>query len=863
MTTLRVRSRDWFAWMVVAACVGSCAPSRAFGQERDAGRPGSLARYFPRQDLVAYAEFDGLDAHRDAWTRTAAYKLFNETTTGAMYEQMLGRLADQISSGPVRLPLKGKELVALGLHLIRAGFAVGINRAGGEGPPRCLCVVIRGGAKGQARIYLERLLKAGVRPDAKGNTIAKPGGRVLQTMGGPAEQSAVWWTEGDDMVISVVSPSGPDAIIAALEGREPNATEHPTRTALMRSDDARGVVPVGFAFFDMAALPALPKEAVALGLDRIERFDYRFGFDGPALTSIIGAAAPAPRQGVLALFDQPGFDARHLPPLPGGLAGFTVASFDFAQFWDRLVGMAKSIDPTAARQVAAFEKQARDMLGLDLHDDLLVHLGPRMTVYTVPSKRNAPTNLIEGAAQGFLIVPRTAAIIEVKDREAVARALDTLAGRAEDALKSFAQQRGRAPIEVIRRLKGSQPGYVLSLGSLGLALPAGLQVTLLLGNKELVIATTPAVARKTLEVVAHSPSGGLPAGDPLLHSLDHLPENLTFLNVDDTAQSLLPEVLATLPGLIEAVLASQQLRASAPFVNGRFDEAKPADGEAKPQAARTPLRSVDPELVPDPDALRAFLFPSVQAFVVDGQGVRFISRDAFPSISPASAVPVAVALLLPAVQSARAAARRAQSVNNMKQIGLAMHNLHAANNHFPADIKDKKGKPLLSWRVRLLPFLEQQALLEEFHLDEPWDSPHNRELVARMPSVFAVPAGDAEPGATFYRGFSGERTIFDPKLPDGTPFQAMTDGTSNTIAVVEAKEAVPWTKPDSDIPFDSKAKPQGIRALIEGLGGHFPGGFNVLFCDGSVRFIAQTVNPVVFQALITRDGGEVISADSF
>ena len=115
---------------------------------------------------MAYAEFDGLDAHRDAWTKTAAYKLLNETTTGAMYEQMLGAARRSWSRRARRdCQSRGKNWSPLGLHLIRSGFAVGINRAGGEGPPRCLCVVIRGGARGEARATLERLLKAGGPPE--------------------------------------------------------------------------------------------------------------------------------------------------------------------------------------------------------------------------------------------------------------------------------------------------------------------------------------------------------------------------------------------------------------------------------------------------------------------------------------------------------------------------------------------------------------------------------------------------------------------------------------------------------------------------------------------------------------------------
>ena len=220
-------------------------------------------------------------------------------------------------------------------------------------------------------------------------------------------------------------------------------------------------------------------------------------------------------------------------------------------------------------------------------------------------------------------------------------------------------------------------------------------------------------------------------------------------------------------------------------------------------------------------------------------------------------------MLVPAVHSAELAARRSQSVNNLKQIGLALHNFHSRNAHFPADIRDKDGKPLLSWRVQLLPFLDEQGLFDSLRLDEPWDSTHNQEVLEQMLRVFAVPNSSAGPGTTFYRGFSGKHAEFDPGQKEGAAIATITDGTSNTIAVVEAKEAVPWTKPESDIALDEEAKPERIQALRGELGGHFPGGFNALFCDGSVRFIRSTVNVAVLQALLTRDSGEVISSDSF
>ena len=104
----------------------------------------------------------------------------------------------------------------------------------------------------------------------------------------------------------------------------------------------------------------------------------------------------------------------------------------------------------------------------------------------------------------------------------------------------------------------------------------------------------------------------------------------------------------------------------------------------------------------------------------------------------------------------------------------------------------------MSWRVALLPFLDQEALFQAFRLDEPWDSPHNKALIARMPEVFTTPSSPAEDGTTRIRVFEGPGTLFDGNR--GMKIENMTDGTSNTVAIVAGREAVPWTRP-GDLPF--------------------------------------------------------------
>ncbi len=126
-------------------------------------------------------------------------------------------------------------------------------------------------------------------------------------------------------------------------------------------------------------------------------------------------------------------------------------------------------------------------------------------------------------------------------------------------------------------------------------------------------------------------------------------------------------------------------------------------------------------------------------------------------------VPVNIGLLLPAVQKVRESAARMQSSNNLKQISLAIDNYEAANGNMPAAaICDPAGKPLLSWRVAILPYIEQANLYSQFKLDEPWDGPNNSKLIAAMPKTYALPGDPPADGQTHYRVFVGNGAAFDP-----------------------------------------------------------------------------------------------------
>lgn len=211
------------------------------------------------------------------------------------------------------------------------------------------------------------------------------------------------------------------------------------------------------------------------------------------------------------------------------------------------------------------------------------------------------------------------------------------------------------------------------------------------------------------------------------------------------------------------------------------------------------------------------------------------------------------------VASVREAAARQQSANNLKQIGIAMHNYHDANGALPTGASySKDGKPLLSWRVAILPYVEEQYLYEQFALDEPWDSPRNRPLVDKMPKVYAAPGVTGKTNQTYYRifhrkessgGRDGEgKPVFDGDM--NQRFVRIDRGTSNTILVVEAAESVPWTKPD-ELPFPV----QGTMESQLGMSGK--NRYTVLMADGTVRiFTKGQVSDKALRDAITIDGQE-------
>ncbi|HEV3341576.1 MAG TPA: DUF1559 domain-containing protein [Pirellulales bacterium] len=375
------------------------------------------------------------------------------------------------------------------------------------------------------------------------------------------------------------------------------------------------------------------------------------------------------------------------------------------------------------------------------------------------------------------------------------------------------------------------------------------------------------------------------AASPLIDHLRALDaaETLSAVVVVDPIRPLLKSVLAQLPplppqlqqftlladllGAIEVHVAGGEALAPSLVLEGigeaetakidhLLDRAIEFAGAAVDHRAAQ-LAADDPGPVSEATGryLKRMLKTALDAIQRQQAGNRLtVAIHADSNLSPNMAMNgVLVAMLLPAVQSARGAARQAQSTNNLKQIGLAMHNHHDVFAAFPARASFKKGKPLLSWRVAILPFVEQQALYGQFHLDEPWDSEHNRKLIEKIPPVYANPKLDpklVQAGKTNYLAPTGTATLFDGEK--GATMATIADGTSNTLMIVEANadRAVIWTAPD-----DLEIDPDNPR---DGLGEFQPGVIMALFADGSVHRLLATLDAETLANLFNPRDGKVV-----
>jgi hypothetical protein len=554
-----------------------------------------------------------------------------------------------------------------------------------------------------------------------------------------------------------------------------------------------------------------------LGFKNVKSFASVSGLDDVGLVNRTLVATEGPPAGLLSLLAGEPLTTDALDPIPGDASFAVAARLDANKALQTFMNIADLFDPHAREGIEGGLGQISQLIGVDIKAELIGSLGDTWCVYNSPG-------------DGGLVFTGLTITATIRDRQKLLHANDSLVNFSKRIVQQSQQMRAvngqRLPNSSLNEIEfhGQKIFFINFIGAQSPFAPAWC-----ITDKQVVFALFPQTIKAYLsrqEAAGKAASGA----EHQVTSLAGVPQVAQYFAVE--------------PG--PTVLSYQDTQSTFKLVYPFIEIiANVAGSQLQQQGIDLTIASL-----PNARAILPHLAPTVSTVQATKDGLRFETHGTLATgigTLPMLMVPT----LLPAVSSARQAARRAQSSNNLKQISLAMLNFVSAKKTFPPAFKaDSDGKPLLSWRVMILPFIEQQNLFQQFHLDEPWDSENNKKLIEKMPDIFKAPGSQA--AAEF-------KTVYLTARGDDTPFpgakgirlREITDGTSKTIMVVEASDdkAVVWTTPD-DLEVDEKNP-------IAGLVGLRPGGFLAAFCDGSVKLIPQNIDSETLNLLFLRNSGKL------
>lgn len=609
---------------------------------------------------------------------------------------------------------------------------------------------------------------------------------------------AVTWGLAGNYLVFGIGDGALDALLQRARSAEPAwLTSAKTNLAVPRVSSLMYVNVNKIVDIAMTASgdPNAQRVVSALGFDKLGAMVIVNGLDDQGCVMRSELSFEGAPTGILTLLDSQPLNPQDLALIAKGSPAALVFKLDGAKVYDLVLDLSRQFN--ASDDLTDGLEMLRQRTGIALRDDVLAALGDTWRIYAPPGPA--------GLTTGWTIA------VKVRDRKKLERVQEILVALAQQELGRAGEgaptiQSSQVAGHTVHSLVLGQPGF--SAAPSWCITDDELFVTVTLQELERILAKN----RPTESLAEH-------AGVQKLFQADAGLLSLAYLDTRQIAETLLP-------------LAPLGLRL--------------ATGQQLPSTAGLPPQ----------EAILPHLQPSLLAVQRTARGVGITGQQTLPGGNVGASAPAMIAFLLPAVQASRSAAQRMQGANNLKQIALSLHNFHDTYRAFPAGYSaDADGNPLLSWRVHVLPFLEQQVLYDQFHLDEPWDSPHNKKLIARMPQVYRHPSSKAEPGMTNYLGVAGKDGVFvRPQAGDrlGTRFAEMLDGTSNTIMTVEVPDesAVIWTKPGDYSP--------NLDDPMKGLMGLYPGGFQVGFGDGSVRFLSEMIAPETLRGAFTKSGGERI-----
>lgn len=813
MSLKQKRRYDCALIAAIVAIVGSWAWART-------QKPSVSPEELMPADAVVYGRWSGIESQREAYNQSALHDVIEQTPLG----KFIGHVAEQVQqamgapeAGPIRDILD---------DVWQHGAAVSLSFTTEPKTEPNLTIVLPGAATKERAARLE----AAVRELSGGKaTSRKQDGRTVWSTG-QANDEFAWWAEGDHVVLTIGRGSV-DATIARADGKKPNLTTSPMYRSLQADAKSQRLLQIAGDISRATQLlvesQAVGGETLAqLGLDGIKQLGYTVAFEGRALRSELRVDAPAPRRGIVKiLLDQPPLTIADLPALPDDTTGFAAIGLDITPTIYDVLEIIKRMGGVTDAQLEQTFAQINETLGLRLREDVLLALGNKIVIF------DAGSQPIPAVGSGVAI--------EIKD----AAIMRKLAARVAELIQ------GDGQLQVVIEKVGDVELYGLEIPP---GFPVAIRPTLAVTDRWVVVGLTSEAAQTFVQCQI----GLRPRWKPdaaFSNARGTIPTEGNLITWSDPRPTV-EALLGYLPGLLDVL------------------------------SQNTPVR-IDASLVPTAAQINQHLFSGHAALVVDERGLRWVGTSAVPMLSIGSpdsltVGAVGVALLLPAVQSAREAARRTQDRNNLKQLGLAMHNYHSVHNEFPSgtvEAPDLKPDKRLSWMASILPYVEQDAAFRSLDLKKPWDDPINKtrgQQIATYLNPQLTDMVDADGNAlTHYAGMAGvgedasdlekghaRAGIFGHNRK--TSIRDIIDGTANTIAVMDVKEKLgPWAAGGSPT----------IRALTkepyfngpDGIGGSFKGGANFLFADGSVRFISESVDPVVMRALATMAGQEAINPDGF
>jgi hypothetical protein len=545
-----------------------------------------------------------------------------------------------------------------------------------------------------------------------------------------------------------------------------------------------------------------PQVAVYLegmGISNVNNIATTTGLDQNNFVSKILVSLDGEPQGLMQFASIKPLSADDLASIPADATMALAVKINPAGVFDAYMAMAeKAYPPQIADYIRRDIDRVESQLGLKISQDILAPFGDTATLYAKSNMGSMPEMIV---------------VVGVKDYQQASKTQEKLVQQFQAVFEEVAKS-GRPAPKITKDKVAGKESYSLEIPQPGVP-----PISWCLTEKELIVSLTAFEGMKSyLSRPAEFKSLAQSHDVAKLFTGEGGPTTVFYWNTQQTFN----EIYSMLP-MMAAALQQQGI-------------------------------NLNLSILPPQNAIGAHLTPLISSVRRTKSGIEITDRSPLPGLGITQSAPIAAALLLP-VRSVRTAsseaAQRAQSMNNMKQIMLAMHNYHDVYKKFPPAYRaDKAGKPLLSWRVLILPMIEQGELYEQFHRDEPWDSEHNKKLIAKMPPEYISPSSKAGAGKTNYLTVRGENTVFPGK--QGVRIADITDGTSYTIAIVEASDdkAVIWTKPD-DFEIDNNNP-------LKGLAGLYPEVFLVGFVDGSVRSLPSSIAPEVIKGLFSRNGGEAV-----